>query len=176
MNMHGWVESKENKLQQIARNIPHPCPMCYVSWGEIAQAFSHFTFDESHRELLVVDIQGVPSGEVEGSGIKLHLTDPQAGQMHYIYIYIKLIYIIYILFIYTVYTQYDHLIVFQRINLLNWSLCVDISSHWLLFHASMHLAFERWMCAIEQYFHDRTQISQIFLVYSQAMFHPNTFC
>ena len=30
----------------------------------------------------MVDIQGVPSGEVDGSGIKLHLTDPQAGQMY----------------------------------------------------------------------------------------------
>lgn len=44
---------------------------------EIAQAFSHFTFDESHRELLVVDIQGVPAVDEKTGGIKLHLTDPQ---------------------------------------------------------------------------------------------------
>ncbi len=43
----------------------------------------------------MVDIQGVPSGEVDGSGIKLHLTDPQAGQMYIIYI-IVILYIIYI--------------------------------------------------------------------------------
>ena len=43
----------------------------------------------------MVDIQGVPSGEVDGSGIKLHLTDPQAGQMYsilYIYVFIHISY------------------------------------------------------------------------------------
>lgn len=94
-NRLGWIKGKR-AAANFPENIPHPCPMMcvYVSWGEIAQAFSHFTFDESHRELLVVDIQGVPSGEVDGSGIKLHLTDPQAGQMYgliYIYIYISYI-------------------------------------------------------------------------------------
>ena len=46
--------------------------------GEMAQAFSHFTFDQSYGELLVVDIQGVPSITPDGS-TALHLTDPQAG-------------------------------------------------------------------------------------------------
>lgn len=169
-NRLGWIKGKR-AAANFPENIPHPCPMMcvYVSWGEIAQAFSHFTFDESHRELLVVDIQGVPSGEVDGSGIKLHLTDPQAGQMYcliYIYIYTYLIYIIVVLhiiywylyiYLYTVILYIfamlvDHLIVFPRINLLNWSLWFDISIHWLLLHASMHLAFERWMCAIPTMF------------------------
>ena len=44
----------------------------------MAQAFSHFTFDLAHGELLVVDIQGVPSVDQSG-GIALHLTDAQAG-------------------------------------------------------------------------------------------------
>eukprot|EP00435_Cladocopium_sp_Y103_P023658 s290_g5.t1 len=49
----------------------------HLAHCEIAQAFSHFTFDESHRELLVVDIQGVPAVDEKTGGIKLHLTDPQ---------------------------------------------------------------------------------------------------
>ena len=68
----------------------------------------------------MVDIQGVPSGEVDGSGIKLHLTDPQAGHMYIIYI-IVILYIIYtytgILYIFAM--LIDNLIVFQRIDLLN---------------------------------------------------------
>ena len=44
----------------------------------MAQAFSHFTFDQSYGELLVVDIQGVPSVTPDGR-TALHLTDPQAG-------------------------------------------------------------------------------------------------
>ncbi|CAJ1379767.1 unnamed protein product [Effrenium voratum] len=47
----------------------------YLRHCEVAQAFSHFSFDESHRELLVVDIQGVPFDALGESG--LHLTDPQ---------------------------------------------------------------------------------------------------
>lgn len=43
---------------------------------EIAQAFSHFSFDESHKELLVVDLQGVPATTQDGQH-KLYLTDPQ---------------------------------------------------------------------------------------------------
>ena len=68
----------------------------------------------------MVDIQGVPSGEVDGSGIKLHLTDPQAGQMYIIYIIV----ILYITYTYTgifyIFAMLiDNLIVFQRIDLLN---------------------------------------------------------
>ena len=52
----------------------------------------------------MVDIQGVPSGEVDGSGIKLHLTDPQAGQM-YCTIYIIYTYLIYIIVVLHRYTD-----------------------------------------------------------------------
>eukprot|EP00435_Cladocopium_sp_Y103_P005660 s205_g1.t2 len=44
---------------------------------EIAQAFSHFSFEQSNGELLVVDIQGVPAVDEKTGDIKLHLTDPQ---------------------------------------------------------------------------------------------------
>ncbi|CAE7856664.1 mhkC [Symbiodinium microadriaticum] len=48
---------------------------------DLAQAFSHFTFDQSYGELLVVDIQGVPSVQSDGKTV-LHLTDPQVHSRH----------------------------------------------------------------------------------------------
>eukprot|EP00439_Symbiodinium_sp_Y106_P084080 s983_g24.t2 len=48
---------------------------------DLAQAFSHFTFDHSYGELLVVDIQGVPSVQGNGKAV-LHLTDPQVHSRH----------------------------------------------------------------------------------------------
>ncbi|CAE8620968.1 unnamed protein product [Polarella glacialis] len=47
----------------------------YNEHSMIAQAFSHYTFDKSHGELLVVDLQGI-CGEVKDDPYFL-LTDPQ---------------------------------------------------------------------------------------------------
>mmetsp|Transcript_27018 Transcript_27018/g.81401 ORF Transcript_27018/g.81401 Transcript_27018/m.81401 type:complete len:1250 (+) Transcript_27018:136-3885(+) len=47
----------------------------YSEHSAIAQAFSHFTFDRSHGELLVVDLQGICGGE--GDNPYFLLTDPQ---------------------------------------------------------------------------------------------------
>ena len=63
----------------------------------------------------MVDIQGVPSGEVDGSGIKLHLTDPQAGQMYSIIIYYLYIYIylnIYLICMIVVLHTYIHIYIY----------------------------------------------------------------
>eukprot|EP00928_Gymnodinium_smaydae_P070449 TRINITY_DN5427_c0_g7_i1.p1 TRINITY_DN5427_c0_g7~~TRINITY_DN5427_c0_g7_i1.p1 ORF type:complete len:1364 (-),score=277.05 TRINITY_DN5427_c0_g7_i1:83-3754(-) len=50
----------------------------YKEHSAVAQAFSHFTFDRSHGQLIVVDLQGVCGGE-DGGGENIYfvLTDPQ---------------------------------------------------------------------------------------------------
>jgi len=47
----------------------------FASHSELAQAFSHFTFDYSHGELMVVDLQGVCGGS--DKDLYFCLTDPQ---------------------------------------------------------------------------------------------------
>jgi hypothetical protein len=67
-----WLKGHFVKLNSNAGFVNE---IDYSEHSEIAQAFSHYTFDLSHGELLVVDLQGICGGE--GSDLYFLLTDPQ---------------------------------------------------------------------------------------------------
>eukprot|EP00929_Paragymnodinium_shiwhaense_P091056 TRINITY_DN51102_c0_g1_i2.p1 TRINITY_DN51102_c0_g1~~TRINITY_DN51102_c0_g1_i2.p1 ORF type:complete len:1212 (+),score=347.18 TRINITY_DN51102_c0_g1_i2:229-3864(+) len=71
-----WLHGQYTKLNSNAGFVNESD---FHEHSEICQAFSHFTFDRSHGDLLVVDLQGVCAG---GSGnpqrpMSMVLTDPQ---------------------------------------------------------------------------------------------------
>jgi len=59
----------------------------YSEHSAIAQAFSHFTFDRSHGQLLVVDLQGIcgtrenDKNSTKAEDLYFLLTDPQVHSM-----------------------------------------------------------------------------------------------
>lgn len=67
-----WLKGHFVKLNSNAGFVNE---VDYSEHSTIAQAFSHWTFDHSHGELLVVDLQGICGGE--GSDLYFLLTDPQ---------------------------------------------------------------------------------------------------
>lgn len=67
-----WLKGHFVKLNSNAGFVNE---IDYSEHSAIAQAFSHFTFDRSHGELLVVDLQGICGGE--GDSPYFLLTDPQ---------------------------------------------------------------------------------------------------
>lgn len=67
-----WLKGHFVKLNSNAGFVNE---MEYNEHSAIAQAFSHYTFDRSHGELLVVDLQGICGGDA-GDPYFL-LTDPQ---------------------------------------------------------------------------------------------------
>jgi len=68
-----WMKGHFVKLNSNAGFVNE---VDYSDHSAIAQAFSHFTFDHSNGELLVVDLQGVCGSDEQGEPYFL-LTDPQ---------------------------------------------------------------------------------------------------